>query len=90
MAYSRISIYVPNLNWDAIHNYVGASTIYNHLVKHDAVDEVEIENPAELLQGISLEFIDVSADEFEHNVPLTSYGYVESFFRKTFQYAHCD
>lgn len=76
MAYSPMKLYIPNLDWDALHNSVSDSTLYNHLVKYDASrEEVEVEDPAELLQEMVLKFIDISADEFEHFVPLTSYGY---------------
>ena len=75
MAYSPVSLYVPNLDWDALHNPVSASTIYNHLGKFDASeDKVEVEDPAQLLQNIVSAFIDVSVDDLEHNVPLISYG----------------
>lgn len=71
----RISLYVPNLNWDAIHSSVSESPLYNHLVKLDATqDELEVEDPYEVLQEIVLKFVDASEDEFERNVPLTSYG----------------
>lgn len=75
MADSRVLLYVPNLDWDALHNSVSASTIYSHLVQHDASrDKVEVEDPAQLLQEIIVRFVDVTADELEHNVPLMSYG----------------
>ena len=75
MAYSRVSRYIPNLDWDALHNSVSTSTIYNHLVRHDASrDKVEVEDPTQLLQEIVVRFIDISTDELEHNVPLMSYG----------------
>jgi hypothetical protein len=49
--------------------------LYNHLVKLDATqDELEVEDPYEVLQEIVLKFVDASEDEFERNVPLTSYG----------------
>jgi hypothetical protein len=71
----RISLYVPNLNWDAIYSSVSESPLYNHLVKLDATqDELEVEDPYEVLQEIVLKFVDASEDEFERNVPLTSYG----------------
>ncbi|KAJ7622843.1 polyketide synthase [Mycena polygramma] len=71
----RISLYVPNLNWDAIHSSVSESPLYNHLVKLDAAqEEMEIEDPYEVLQEIVLKFVDASEEEFERNVPLTSYG----------------
>ncbi len=75
MANERISIYVPNLNWDAIYNSVSESPLYNHLVKLDAAQEdLEVEDPYQVLQEIVLKFVDASEDEFEKNVPLTSYG----------------
>lgn len=75
MAYSRVSRYVPNLDWDALHNFVSASTIYSHLVQHDASqDKIAVEDPAQLLKEIVVRFVDVTADELEHNVPLMSYG----------------
>ncbi|KAF7351064.1 Polyketide synthase [Mycena sanguinolenta] len=71
----RISLYVPNLNWDAIYTSVSESPLYNHLVKIDATqDEMEVEDPYVVLQEIVLKFVDASEDEFERNVPLTSYG----------------
>ncbi|KAF8178693.1 polyketide synthase [Mycena galopus ATCC 62051] len=71
----RISLYVPNLNWDAIYTSVSESPLYNHLVKIDATeDALEVEDPYEVLQEIVLKFVDASEDEFERNVPLTSYG----------------
>ncbi|KAJ7153578.1 polyketide synthase [Mycena crocata] len=71
----HISIYVPNLNWDAIASSVSESPIYNHLVKLDvAQDEMEVDDPYQVLQDIVLKFVDADEDEFEKNVPLTSYG----------------
>ncbi|KAK7057599.1 polyketide synthase [Favolaschia claudopus] len=71
----RISVYIPNLNWDAIYTSVSESPLYNHLVKIDAMQEdVEVEDPYQVLQEIVLKFVDASEDEFERNVPLTSYG----------------
>ncbi|KAF9016931.1 polyketide synthase [Hymenopellis radicata] len=75
MANERISLYVPNLDWSAIHQSVSESPLYNHLVKLDAVqDDLQVENPHRVLQEIVLKFIDASEDEFERNVPFTSYG----------------
>jgi hypothetical protein len=75
MADSRVSLYVPNLDWNALHNSVSASTVYNHLVTFDASqDKVEVEDPAQILQEIVVKFVDVTADDLEHNVPLMSYG----------------
>jgi hypothetical protein len=37
-------------------------------------DTKEVEDPYKVLQGIVLKFIDASEDDFESNVPLTSYG----------------
>lgn len=71
----RISHYVPNLNWDAIYTSISESPLYNHLVKLDASqDTKEVEDPYEVLHSIVLKFIDASEDDFERNVPLTSYG----------------
>ncbi|KAF8195303.1 hypothetical protein K438DRAFT_802881 [Mycena galopus ATCC 62051] len=71
----RISIYVPNLNWNAIHNSVSESPLYNHLVKLQATeDELEVEDPHQVLREIVLKCVDASEEEFEHNVPLTWYG----------------
>jgi hypothetical protein len=71
----RISVYVPDLNWNAIHNSVSESPLYNHFVKlHATEDEVEVEDPYQALQEIVLKFVDASEEEFEPNVPLTWYG----------------
>lgn len=71
----RISLYVPNLNWDAIYTSVSESPLYNHLVKIDTtLDEREVEDPYDVLQEIALKFVDASGDDFERNIPLTSYG----------------
>ncbi|KAJ7811280.1 polyketide synthase [Mycena olivaceomarginata] len=71
----RISHYIPNLNWDAIYTSISESPLYNHLVKLDASqDTKEVEDPYEVLQDIVLQFIDASEDDFERNIPLTSYG----------------
>lgn len=71
----RMSIYIPNLNWNALYTDISESPLYNHLVKLDATEgEMEIEDPYAVLQDIVLKFLDVSEDEFEKNVPFTSYG----------------
>jgi hypothetical protein len=71
----RISLYVPNLNWNAIFSSISESPLYNHLVTLDATqDEREVEDPFKVLQEIVLKFIDASEDDFERNIPLTSYG----------------
>ncbi|KAJ7046113.1 polyketide synthase [Mycena alexandri] len=71
----RISVYVPNLNWNAIHNSVSESPLYNHLVKlYVTDDELEVEDPYRALQEIVLKFVDAAEEEFEPNVPLTWYG----------------
>ena len=71
----RISLYVPNLNWDAIYTSVSESPLYNHLVRLDHTqDKLEVENPYQVLQEVVLKFIDAAEDELEKNVPLTSYG----------------
>jgi hypothetical protein len=71
----RISLYVPNLNWDEIFRSGHDSPLFNHLVKLDATqDKLEVEDPSQVLQEIVLKFIDATEDEFERNVPLTSYG----------------
>lgn len=75
MQNNPVRIYIPNMDWDALHNSVSASTIYNHLVKFKAVlEEVAAEDATQLLQDIVLRFLDVSPEEFQHEVPLTSYG----------------
>ncbi|KAF7358619.1 Polyketide synthase [Mycena sanguinolenta] len=71
----RISLYIPNLNWDAIYTSVSGSPLYNHLAKVDITHgELKVEEPHEVLQEIVLKFVDASEDVFERNVPLTSYG----------------
>ncbi|KAJ7823343.1 KR domain-containing protein [Mycena olivaceomarginata] len=71
----RISLYVPNLNWDEIVRSGNDSPLFNHLVKLDTTqDKLEVEDPSQVLQEIVLKFIDAAEDEFERNVPLTSYG----------------
>ncbi|KAJ7898537.1 polyketide synthase [Mycena olivaceomarginata] len=71
----HISLYVPNLNWNAIFSSISESPLYNHLVTLDATqDEREVEDPSKVLQEIVLKFIDASEDDFERKVPLTSYG----------------
>ncbi|KAJ7847083.1 acyl transferase domain-containing protein [Mycena olivaceomarginata] len=51
------------------------SPLFNHLVKLDTTqDKLEVEDPSQVLQEIVLKFIDAAEDEFERNVPLTSYG----------------
>jgi hypothetical protein len=71
----RISLYVPNLNWDALYSAVNESLLYRYLVKLDLKqDTVEVEDPYEVLQEIVLKFVSASKDELEANVPLTSYG----------------
>ncbi|KAJ7301903.1 hypothetical protein DFH08DRAFT_992112 [Mycena albidolilacea] len=71
----RISLYVPNLSWDALYSAVNESLLYRYLVKLDVKqDTVEVEDPYEVLQEIVLKFVSASKDELEANVPLTSYG----------------
>ncbi|KAF7374106.1 Polyketide synthase [Mycena sanguinolenta] len=75
MKNERISIYVPNLNWNAIHTSVSESPLYSHLVKlHAAEDALEVEDPSEVLREIVMKFVDASEEDFERNVPLTWYG----------------
>ncbi|KAK7039784.1 polyketide synthase [Favolaschia claudopus] len=72
----RISLYIPNLKWDSLE--IMSSTpipLFSHLVKLNSTHHsAEVEDPYELLQELTLKFIDVSQDDFTHNVPLTSYG----------------
>ncbi|KAK7039778.1 polyketide synthase [Favolaschia claudopus] len=73
----QISLYIPNLNWNAIQTTMitNPSSLYTHLVKiNSSQHKSEVEDPCEVLQELTLKFIDVSRDDFAHNVPLTSYG----------------
>jgi hypothetical protein len=70
----RISVYVPNLDWNAISS-VSQSPLYNHLVKlHATEDDLQLEDPYQVLREIVLKFVEASEEEFEQNVPLTAYG----------------
>ncbi|KAJ7808958.1 polyketide synthase [Mycena olivaceomarginata] len=58
-----------------MNSYGNDSPLFNHLVKLDTTqDKLEVEDPSQVLQEIVLKFIDAAEDEFERNVPLTSYG----------------
>ncbi|KAK7039743.1 polyketide synthase [Favolaschia claudopus] len=71
----QISLYIPNLNWNAIQTMMTSPpALYTHLVKINSTYKSEVEDPYEVLRELTLKFIDVSYDDFAHNVPLTSYG----------------
>ncbi|KAF8149650.1 polyketide synthase [Mycena galopus ATCC 62051] len=71
----RISLYVPSLNWDELYTAVNESPLYTYLVNLDATqDKVKVEDPYEVLQKIVIKFVNASMEDFERNVPLTSYG----------------
>ncbi|KAK6974313.1 polyketide synthase [Favolaschia claudopus] len=72
----RISLYIPNLKWDSIQAiYPTPLPLFSHLVKLNSTQHsIEVQNPYELLQELILKFINVSQNDFAHNVPLTSYG----------------
>ncbi|KAJ6494580.1 polyketide synthase [Mycena sanguinolenta] len=75
MKNERISVYVPDLNWNAIHTSVSESPLYSHLVKlRGTEDALVVEDPSEVLREIVLKFVDAAEEEFERNVPLTWYG----------------
>ncbi|KAK7044311.1 polyketide synthase [Favolaschia claudopus] len=72
----QISVYIPDLNWDSLEIMSSAPIpLFSHLVKLNSTHHsAEVEDLYELLQKLTLKFIDVSQDDFAHNVPLTSYG----------------
>ncbi|KAK7044317.1 polyketide synthase [Favolaschia claudopus] len=72
----RISLYIPDLHWNSIQTLMtNPPSLYAHLVKiNSSQHKSEVEDPYEVLQELTLKFIDVSSDDFAHNVPLTSYG----------------
>jgi len=81
LSHSKFGLYIPNFDWNKVQKHLGSSPIYDHLVQGDATSTLsQNENrdnatdKAPTLKDIVLGFVDVSAEDFSPEVPLTSYG----------------
>ncbi|KAH7925399.1 polyketide synthase [Leucogyrophana mollusca] len=68
-------LYVPNFDWYRMQRDFGASPIYDHLVVTPEVAESTVADESSIsLQGLVLQFLDVTPEDFSPEVPFTSYG----------------
>ncbi|KAH9928894.1 uncharacterized protein B0H18DRAFT_1084333 [Fomitopsis serialis] len=79
LADGPVGLYVPDFNWDLVHQHMGPSPLYDHLatpVSHlsNPSPEHEALNREAALQDIILRHLDIQINEFSPEVPLTSYG----------------
>ncbi|KAJ7799753.1 hypothetical protein B0H14DRAFT_3491310 [Mycena olivaceomarginata] len=77
LADGPLGIYVPPVDFGIVQTYLGASALYDHLVpktRNADADKGDSENLRTVLTPLLLQFVDVSAEDFAPEVPLTSYG----------------
>lgn len=77
LADGPLGIYVPPVDFGIVQTYLGASALYDHLVpktRNTDADKGDSENLRAVLTPMLLQFVDVSAEDFAPEVPLTSYG----------------
>ena len=81
MSRSEFGLYIPEFDWNKVQKHLGHSPIYDHLVQGDtlpvssSVDNHNDNNDKiHTIKEIILGFVDVSAEDFSPEVPLTSYG----------------
>lgn len=77
---TSFGIYIPSIDWDILTKFLGPSPLYNHLLtgSHMTTSETVVKNDTSLVD-IVLEYLDVSAEDFSPDVPLTTYG-LDSIF----------
>ncbi|KAF9541628.1 ketoacyl-synt-domain-containing protein [Agrocybe pediades] len=78
LSHSAFEFYVPDFDWNKMRKHLGSSPMYDHLVQEDLV-QPQIETGAKLqpdktLKEIVLDSVDIAAEDFSPEVPLTSYG----------------
>jgi hypothetical protein len=67
------SLYVPAMDWDIIQDQMGRSVVYEHLVTADSSQGQGDDNRLSA-EAVILKILDVAADDFSPEVPLTTYG----------------
>jgi aryl carrier-like protein len=65
--------YIPAFKWDIVQEHMGLSPIFGHLVSAAAIENGEA-NDAASPGTIVRKLLDISAEDFSHEVPLTAYG----------------
>jgi len=79
LTHCEFGLYVPKLDWHKLQRHLGKSPIYDHLIEgntqpNDPLTDYQTNDKSLTLKEIVLGFIDVSAEDFSPEVPLTSYG----------------
>ncbi|KZT01344.1 ketoacyl-synt-domain-containing protein [Laetiporus sulphureus 93-53] len=76
LADGPFNLYVPDLDWDLVHEHLGSSPLYDHLVKQQSTFDtnVSINDMQEQLRSVVLQHLDVDPKEFSADVPFTAYG----------------
>ncbi len=70
-----VSQYIPNLDWTAVRDSLGASRAFEDLVPQDADDGREAEETHTVsVAQIVCRVLDLKESEISFNVPLTTYG----------------
>ncbi|KAI0068533.1 polyketide synthase, partial [Artomyces pyxidatus] len=82
---SRISLYIPALDWDLVRANSGDSTMYAHLIRRDAASDAVDTAPPSLSKIVS-QVLDIAEEDLSPDVPLTSYG-LDSLVAATLSYA---
>ncbi|KAI0068636.1 hypothetical protein BV25DRAFT_1910396 [Artomyces pyxidatus] len=81
----RISIYVPDFDWDLVRANMGNSTMYDHLTRGDVAEDTGDALPPSLNKIVS-QVLDIAEEDLSQDVPLTAYG-LDSLSAATLSYA---
>jgi aryl carrier-like protein len=66
--------YVPPFDWNVVKENLGPSQLYDYMALNKNSIVADDEDPRAALQGLVLQFVDVSVEDFSVEVPLTAYG----------------
>jgi aryl carrier-like protein len=68
-----VGLYVPDMKWDVAQHYLGRSPMFEHLVTADD-SGAEAKSDQASPKTFILKVLDLAADDFSPEVPLTTYG----------------
>ena len=72
-----ISLYVPDMDWGVIHERMGSSNFFAHLIpakKEHSDGGPDAETPIDSVRNIVLRILEITLEDFSPEIPLTSYG----------------